>query len=69
MGLVLPWEIPIPHYICELCTVRTQLRRELEHTAQDTMLLMLERMRQIDFMSVWKRPTLRQYGGKFLRFV
>jgi hypothetical protein len=32
------------------------------------MLLMLERMRQIDFMSVWKRPTLRQYGRK-LRFV
>jgi hypothetical protein len=25
MGLVLPWEIPLPHYICELCNVRTQL--------------------------------------------
>jgi hypothetical protein len=64
----MPWQVPLPHYVCELCVVRGQLQRELEHRVQDTVLLLLERMRQIDFLHNWGRKTLGQYGGK-LRFL
>jgi hypothetical protein len=43
-GLVMPWQVPLPHYVCELCMVRGQLQRELRHRVQDIVLLLLERM-------------------------
>jgi hypothetical protein len=64
----MPWQVPMPHYVCELCVVRGQVQRELRHHVRDIVLLLLERMRQIDFMHNWTRTTLSQYGGK-LRFL
>jgi hypothetical protein len=66
-GLVMPWQVPVPHYVCELCMVRGQIQRELRNHINDIILLFLERMRQIDFLHNWARKTLGQYGGK-LRF-
>jgi hypothetical protein len=67
-GLVMPWQVPLPHDVCELCMVRGQLQRELHHHVQDIVLLLLERMRQIDFLNNWGKKTLGQYGGK-LRYL
>jgi hypothetical protein len=67
-GLVLPWQAPVPHYVCELCMVRGQLQRELRYDVRDIVLLLLERMRQIDFLHNWAKRTLGQYGGK-LRYL
>jgi hypothetical protein len=68
MGLVLPWQVPVPHFVCEMCQVRGQLGRELAYSTRDRWLLCLERMRQIDYLSAWRSKTLAQYGGK-LRYV
>jgi hypothetical protein len=67
-GLVLPWQVPVPHYVCELCVVRGQLQRELRHDVRDIVLLLLERMRQIDFLHNWAKRTLGHYGAK-LRYL
>ena len=40
--------------------------RELQPTAKDLHLLMMERMRMIDCRSGWKAATLTQYGSKLL---
>jgi hypothetical protein len=48
--------------------VRGQLQRELRHDVSDIVLLLLERMRQIDFLHNWTKRTLGQYGGK-LRYL
>ena len=50
-------------FICELCTTRTQLGRELNNfNTLDTTLLMLERMRMIDTAHASSISTLEQYG-------
>ena len=50
-------------FICELCTTRTQLGRELSNfSTSDTTLLMLERMRMIDTAHASSVSTLEQYG-------
>jgi hypothetical protein len=67
-GLVMPWQVLLPHYVCKLCMVHEQLQRELSHHVQDIVLLLLERMRQIDFLHNWAKKTLGQYGGK-LRYL
>jgi hypothetical protein len=61
-GLVYPWHAPAPHYICELCVVRAHVKRELCRTGPDVALLLVERVRQIDFMSGWSPNTLKKYG-------
>ena len=49
-------------FICELCTTRTQLGRELDNlNSADTTLLMLERMRMIDTAHANSVNTLSQY--------
>jgi hypothetical protein len=48
--------------VCELCTVRAELHRELRRTDKDIHLLMFERMRMIDSMNWWQHRTLQQYG-------
>jgi hypothetical protein len=61
-GLVYPWQAPAPHYVCELCVVRAHLQRELSRIGTDVALLIIERVRQIDFMSGWSMNTLKKYG-------
>ena len=46
-------------FICELCTTRTHLGRELDpHSSTDMTLLILERMRMIDAAHAWAPRTL-----------
>jgi hypothetical protein len=60
-GLVLPC-VKRPHFICEICTVRAELGRELHRTDKDIHLLMFERMRMIDSLNWWQLNTLKQFG-------
>jgi hypothetical protein len=53
------------HFICEACTVRLVLQRELSLYPSDTVLLMLERARLIDLTNHWARGTLKAYQSKF----
>ena len=52
-----------PNFICELCTVRAVVDRELRQ-GPDTVLLRLERMRLVDTANSWARGTLTQYQTK-----
>jgi hypothetical protein len=67
-GLQFPHYLPLPHFVCESCTVRSHLGRELERTGKDVVLLMLERMRMIDTVSHWAKKTMQKYGGR-LRYL
>lgn len=61
---------PIKHfgsYICEACVVRAQLGRELVISGHDVVLLMLERMRQIDQVNTLAPSTHQQYQYKLDR--
>ena len=63
-GLTLP---PLPDFqgfICEACTVRAAMNRELSPRVEDGALLMLERMRLIDMVFYWSLGTHQQYQGK-----
>jgi hypothetical protein len=60
-GLFLPAMTEFPNFICEACTVRTALDRELLATPTDVALLMLERMRLIDIVHAWSQGTHKQY--------
>ena len=55
-------------FICELCTVRSVLGRELRGCTADRVLLILERMRMIDTASSLA-PTSRYHNGLALRRV
>lgn len=63
-GLRLPKLPDFPGFICELCTVRSVLDRELRHEVQDYTLLGLERMRMLDVMNSWSLGTHQQYQSK-----
>jgi hypothetical protein len=63
-GLIAPTIAYFPHFICECCTVRAQLGRELCYHAKDLSLLMLERMRLIDLLHSWAPSTLNVYNQK-----
>ena len=54
----------MPNFICEACTVRAQLDRELQCTSPDIGLLALERARLIDMSHHWADTTLTQYHSK-----
>lgn len=54
----------MPNFICEACTVREHLDRELQATPQDFGLLSLERARLIDMSHHWADSTLSQYRTK-----
>jgi hypothetical protein len=60
-GPILPF-VKRPHFVCEMCTVRAELGRELRRTDGDIQLLMFERMRMIDSLNWWQQTTLKQYG-------
>jgi hypothetical protein len=61
-GLSMPPWVHRPHFVCELCTVRMELQREIQRTDRDIHLLMFERMRMIDAMNWWQHRTLQHYG-------
>jgi hypothetical protein len=54
----------MPNFICEACTVREELDRELTCTPPDFGLLALERARLIDMSHHWADTTLTQYNTK-----
>jgi len=60
-GLQYPRVRISPAFICEACTVRAQIGRELEKSGRDLTLLMLERMRMIDQANAWSQGTHRNY--------
>jgi hypothetical protein len=62
-GLICPSGIKLPHFICELCQVRGVIQRELAPRAEDTELLVVERMRLIDALSWWQASTMKKYRG------
>ena len=63
MGLCFPKVSVWPLFICESCTVRSVLDRELMG-ARDHLLLRLERMRLLDLAHAWATDTTEKYQGK-----
>jgi hypothetical protein len=59
LGLQYPPAMTRIPFICESCTVRVVLRRELTWTLSDIQLLMLERMRLVDMAHAWASSTLQ----------
>jgi hypothetical protein len=51
----------VPHFVCEVCTVRETVGREIQATAKDTALIILERARLIDIAHYWATSTHMQY--------
>ena len=62
-GLVFPNVEIWPNFVCELCTVRAQLSRELGHPG-DRWLLQLERMRLLDIAHSTAASTLMGYQSQ-----
>jgi hypothetical protein len=52
-------------FICESCRVRSTTKRELQRTAGDVTLMMLERATRIDIYNHWSHGTLKAYKPKF----
>jgi hypothetical protein len=67
-GLTMPPYENLQHFICEACTVRSQLQRELRWDGHDYSLLALERARIIDMAHHWSAGTYKRYQGH-LRFI
>ena len=53
-----------PSFICEMCTVRSVLDRELTPHLNDSLLLAYERMRMIDTLNCWAVGTHNAYQSK-----
>lgn len=62
-GLCFPRVTEWASFICEVCTVRAVLGREL-HSALDVHLLCLERMRILDMAHYWSKGTHSAYQTK-----
>ncbi|CAJ1946038.1 unnamed protein product [Cylindrotheca closterium] len=62
-GLTFPRHATWPNFVCEACTVRQYLQRELVR-ADDLLLLMLERVRMLDIISSWAKGTHASYKSK-----
>jgi len=60
-GLSFPKLSELPHFVCKVCTVRETVGREIQATAKDTALIMLERARLIDIAHYWAASTHTQY--------
>jgi hypothetical protein len=67
-GMSLPPFENLQHFICEACTVRAQLQRELCWDGLDYSLLALEQARIIDMAHPWSTGTYKRYQGH-LRFI
>ena len=64
MGLVFPKNVDLgSDFVCEYCTVRTVVGRELHHP-RDSWLLCLERVRILDIVHAWTGGTANQYKSK-----
>ena len=61
-GLKFPNVSHIPAFICEACSVRSVLLRELRPNNEDLTLMKLERMRMIDLACSLASKTLDQYN-------
>ena len=66
-GLTFPSVTEWPNFICEGCTVRAVVNREL-HSREDYVLMVLERMRFIDIAHRWAPGTHGAYQPK-LRYL
>ena len=66
-GLSFPDLDCFPLFVCEACTVRSVLNRELRPTPTDVTLMKLERMRIIDMACRWAETTLNHYRSYFRR--
>jgi hypothetical protein len=51
----------VPNYICEACTGRAVLGRELGENDEDVSILLLERMCMIDIANRWAKGTISRY--------
>ena len=51
----------VPNYMCEACTGRAVLGRELGENEEDVSILLLVRMRMIDIANRWAKGTLTRY--------
>jgi hypothetical protein len=60
-GLAFPKLSELPHFVCELSTVRETVGREIQATAKDTALIVLERARLIDIAHYWAASTHTRY--------
>jgi hypothetical protein len=68
-GLQFPSNITcLGSFICEACTVRAVLQRELLYASHDLALLALERARLIDMLNSWSEGTHARYQGH-LRYI
>jgi hypothetical protein len=67
-SLIYPWHAPTPHYVCEICSVRAHVDRELFPQSSDIALTMVERVRHVDYMGGWSTSTLKKYGP-YLRYL
>ena len=63
-GLAMPPLPDFPNFICELCTVRSVLDRELYFRGRDSLLLAYERIRMIDTVNSWAAGTHKAYQSK-----
>ena len=66
-GLRYPAAAALPGFVCEACTVRAILGRELTHTPDDRHLLCLERMQLIDAAHSWAPSTVQVYHSGIRR--
>lgn len=67
-GLSFPKVPIIPNFVCEACTVRAVLKRELMRSKEDqALVLMLERMCMIDMACAWDPKTLTSYQAHLRR--
>ena len=67
-GLSYPSLKHLPPLVCEACTVRVQIGRELVHSPADRSLMALERIRMIDVAHHLAPSTWNTYGTAFNRF-
>jgi len=68
-GLQFPGQVQrLANFICEACTVRAVLQRELRYESNDLALLALERARLIDMLNSWSEGTHARYQSH-LRYV
>jgi hypothetical protein len=70
-GLSYPVKLYFPNFTCESCTVRAHLRRELNGSDNDKLLIQLERVRMVDIGNAWAQTTMATYQtyiNRMLRF-
>jgi hypothetical protein len=58
----------MPHYVCEVCQVCTVRDGKIGWNKMMVVLLMLERMRQVDVLNAWSTNTMKKYGP-YLRWM